>query len=279
VGALSLSVHPTLGLYAVTGPTGLEIRDTNSNETRHIDIGAWVSKARWHKSSSRIAATFGRKVLARDALSTKKWESTQYDATLQDLAWLPGGGVVASTGYGGVNLNTPFLKTESKTLEFMGSLLCVVISPNARWVVTGSQDNTLQVFSPKDDVRLEMRGYMRKINELAFNANGGRLANNGSPEVTVWDFSGVGPKGRKPLQLPGHDPTATRLRWHPHFETVLATSDNTGVIRLFDVAASQTTPTHSLKPGSGARINVLEWLTPRSICYADSGGEFGVIDL
>lgn len=272
VGALSIKAHPVLGLYAISGPEGLEIREIQNHRTLHIDLGAWTTTSQWYKSSSKLAATFGRKVIARDCLSDKRWESPEFDATLQDLCWLPQNGMIASTGYGGVNLTAPFRSTAAETLEFKGSLLRIAISPNSRWVVTGSQDCTLQVFSPKEDVRLEMRGYLRKVNELAFNSTGSRLANNGSPEVTVWDFSGAGPKGRKPLQLGQHRPTAIRIKWHPKNELVFATSDARGVVRVFDLNQRQEPNVESWASETNAKICVLEWMPDGSLFCADTSG-------
>lgn len=244
-----------------------------------MDVGAWTTTSKWYRSSSKIAATFGRRILARDCLTDKRWESPAFEATLQDLCWLPENAMIASTGYGGVNLSAPFRSVATETLEFKGSLLKIVISPNSRWVVTGSQDSTLQVFSPKDDVRLEMRGYVRKVNELAFNSTGSRLANNGSPEVTVWDFTGPGPKGRKPLQLGQHQPTAIRIKWHPKDEFVFATSDARGTVRVFKLDDHQNPQVNSDTQEDKAKVTVLEWLPDGSLFYADTAGRCATLSM
>ena len=44
-----------------------------------------------------------------------------------------------------------------------------------------------------------MSGYSTKVRELSWHANSRFLATGGGPAVVVWDFSGKGPAGSKPV--------------------------------------------------------------------------------
>jgi hypothetical protein len=56
-----------------------------------------------------------------------------------------------------------------------------------------------------------MSGYPTKIRELSWHANSRSLATAGGPSVVVWDFSGKGPAGSKPISLDHHKKFLTQL--------------------------------------------------------------------
>jgi WD40 repeat protein len=61
-----------------------------------------------------------------------------------------------------------------------------------------------------------MSGYPVKVRELAWDASSRYLATGGSAIVIVWDCSGKGPSGTKPIELDGHDLPLTALAYQPN---------------------------------------------------------------
>jgi|SRR5579884_1225219 len=69
------------------------------------------------------------------------------------------------------------------------------------WITTGNQDATVHIWRARDGDELTIAGYPDKVTCLAFDPTGRYLANDGAPDVTVWDFAGKGPNGTSPRLL------------------------------------------------------------------------------
>ena len=121
---------------------------------------------------------------------------------------------VAAAAYGGVHVCNVSPGAAPDVLPFTGSLLALAISPDRRWAASGNQDATLHVWRVgKQGEELAMSGYPTKISALAFSPDSKLLASAGGQNVTVWDFSGAGPRGSTPRILSAHAETATALEW------------------------------------------------------------------
>ena len=78
-------------------------------------------------------------------------------------------------------------------LPYPGSHLAIAATANDRWVCTGNQDRSVHIWRTRDGNELEMAGYPDKVTHVVFDDTGRWLANNGAPDITVWDFAGKGP--------------------------------------------------------------------------------------
>lgn len=199
-GLLHAAISPAGTVAAITGPFGAYLWGMTDAAPTPVATGAWCSVARW-ATEQRLAIATGRHVEVVDDAGTGLWRSDPLPSTVTDLAWLGGRHRLAVASYGGVHVLEPRTGGASSFMPFTGSLLAICAGPNGRWIVSGNQDATLQVFRSDNDTRLEMEGYPSKITRVAFDTGGRYLANDGAPEVSVWDFSGPGPRGRAPVLL------------------------------------------------------------------------------
>jgi WD40 repeat protein len=236
IGGTHLDINRAGDLAAVAGSNGLVIYDlVNESKVSEI-VGKWSSSVAWNREGTLLAAAFGRQVKIFDQAGLCIRTAGEFPSTVMDLKWLPDQKQIAVASFGGVAIMNTETDDDPVTKEFVGSLLCVAVSPAADWIVSGNQDCSLQVFKVKDSTRLEMQGFPRKVTNAQFDSSGLWLANNGADEVTVWDFKGKGPKGRAPRILPKHVFGGTAIAWHPDRAGIIATGDGAGLVRLWDVA-------------------------------------------
>ena len=236
IGGTHLDINKSGELAAVAGSDGFVIYDL-INELIVCEFkGKWSSSVAWSKDGTQVAVAFGRQVKIFDQKGVCLRTAGDFPSTVMDLKWLPDQKHIAVASFGGVAIMSTETDEDAVTKEFVGSLLCVAVSPAADWIVSGNQDCSLQVFKVKDSTRLEMQGFPRKVTNAQFDASGLWLANNGADEVTVWDFKGKGPKGRAPRILPKHVFGGTAIAWHPERAGIVVTGDGAGMVRLWDVA-------------------------------------------
>ena len=263
-GLTHAAIRPTGDRVALTGPFGAWLWSTRDDDLRPLIDRAWCSVARW-ATDRRLAVAAGRHVELFDESGARLWRSEQFPSTVTDISWLGGRHRLAVASYGGVHIVEPREHGTSSFMPFTGSLLAICSSPNGRWIVSGNQDATLQVFRSDNDTRLEMEGYPSKISRVSFDSTGRFLANDGAPEVSVWDFGGAGPRGRAPVLLVSEtdDPPDTigALAWQPD-AAVLAVGWASGACstyRILDGSPGQPLRPHAVLAELGTEITALAW--------------------
>jgi WD40 repeat protein len=275
-GGTDLSVNPSGTVAAVAGSDGFVLYDLVNEELITELRGQWSSSVAWNKDGSIVAVAFGKKVNLYTIDGTCIRTAGDFASTVMDLSWLPDQENIAVASFGGVSIMSTVDDIEPIQKEFVGSLLCLAVSPAADWIVSGNQDCSLQVFKIKDSTRLEMQGFPRKVTDAQFDSSGLWLANNGADEVTVWDFKGKGPKGRAPRILPKHVYGGTALAWHPIKAGVIATGDGAGMVRIWDVAKGAPEkpmpPMKRIKSYSSSEVRFILWDSTGNnlvVCHAD----------
>jgi WD40 repeat protein len=277
-GLTHAALRPTGDRVALTGPFGAWLWTPHGNDLAPLVDRAWCSVARW-ATDRRLAVAAGRYVELFDESGTHVWTSEQFPSTVTDISWLGGRHRLAVAAYGGVHIVEPRAGGSSTFMPFTGSLLAICSSPNGRWIVSGNQDATLQVFRSDNDTRLEMQGYPSKISRVSFDSAGRFLANDGAPEVSVWDFGGAGPRGRAPVLLvSGHNEspdTIGAFAWHPS-DAVTAVGWASGACstyRILDGVPGKPLRPHSVLAELPAGISVLAWESDgRAIIVGDEDG-------
>ena len=216
-GVLSMAVHPSGSPFATAGQDGRVLiwSAADGEVIRTIDVGGgWVENVAWSPDGQRLAASCSRQVRTYDADGAEVWRSDDHPSTVSAIAW-SSRGELATACYGRATFFDAFTGEARQKLEWQGSLVSMVLSPNGDIVVCGSQDNTVHFWRRSTEQDSMMSGYPAKPSALAFDDTGTLLATGGGEDVTVWSFQGRGPEGTRPGVLEFHIQPITTLTFAP----------------------------------------------------------------
>lgn len=291
-GLLAAAFAPDGSALAVCGPSGYALwhadpdgsqpatktwADSDVNLHR-FDRAGWSCGAVWTPDGTRVAVAAGRRVVVHGADGEQLWRTGEAPSTITGLTWIRDGREVAASAYGGVYRYAPHSTAPTGHLAYPGSHLAIAAAPDNKWICTGNQDRSVHIWRTRDASELEMAGYPDKVARLAFDTTGRWLANNGAPDVTVWDFSGKGPGGTSPRQLRGHD-AVTDLAWQPGVRGVLASAGSEGALCLWKPATG--IPGRTRRPRQrfefGAAIVAVAWLDEHRIVCATADGDVAAV--
>ena len=212
-GILSTAVHPVNNKFATGGQDGkIFIWNTNKNLTEKvIDLGSgWIENLSWSQNGKFLAASCSRYLYIYNELGEHVWRSDEHISTVSKVAW-SANNEIATSCYGRVSFFDGITGKLSQKLEWRGSLVSMVLSPDGDIVACGSQDNTVHFWRRSTAKDSMMSGYPQKPSSLAFDATGTFLATGGSEHVIIWSFKGDGPEGTSPLTLKLHKDPITSL--------------------------------------------------------------------
>ncbi|MEY9863892.1 WD40 repeat protein [Catenulispora sp. GAS73] len=286
-GLLSAAFAPDGSALAVCGPSGYVLWRAGGEATRSVGAGwagsdvrlhrfdraGWSCGAAWTADSTRVAVAAGRTIVVHGADGEQLWRTDEAPSTVTGLTWIRDGREVAASAYGGVYRYAPHSAAPTGHLAYPGSHLAIAATPDTKWICTGNQDRSVHIWRTRDASELEMAGYPDKVTRLAFDPTGRWLANNGAPDITVWDFSGKGPGGTSPRQLRGHD-AVTDLAWRPGGAGILASAGAEGGVCVWKPVTG--IPGRSRRPRQrfelGAPATAVAWLDADRIVAADADG-------
>jgi WD40 repeat protein len=229
------------GLLATAGLDGLVRlwQPSNGREVAVLETGSgWTERTAWSRRGSFLATAAGRKLRLfdfRDAARPGQLlrDYPEQPSTIADIAWKPGAAdLLTSCGYNGLNFWSPDQNEAVRHFAWKGSMLRLAWSPNGKYIATGNQDSTIQFWLVESGKELQMWGYRSKIRELAWDGKSRYLASGGSPVVVVWDCSGKGPAGSKPLMLDLHGSLLTQLAFQEE-GTLLASGCQEGMVAIW----------------------------------------------
>lgn len=192
--------------------------------------GPWVEHVAWAPRGDRLATASGRVVRVWNRGAEPLVEAGPLPSTVTGLAWRPDGAAIAATCYGGVHVWPLRPGAVARHLAWKGSLIAIAWSPDGKVIACGSQDGSVHFWRLSTGRDSEMTGYPFKPKALAWDAGSSLLATAGDAAVTVWDFSGKGPEGRRPLQLASHTGVCTRLAFSPSKAVLASGSQDTSVL-------------------------------------------------
>ena len=216
-GVLSAAIHPSGSSFATAGQDGRVLiwSAAEGQVSRAIDVGSdWVENVAWSPDGQRLAASCSRKVYAYDADGAEVWRSDDHPSTVSAIAW-SSARQLATACYGRVTFFDASTGELRQKLEWQGSLVSMVLSPDGGIVVCGSQDNSVHFWRRSTGQDSEMFGYPGKPSALAFDDTGTLLATGGGEAVTVWSFRKKGPEGTRPGVLKFHVQPITTLAFAP----------------------------------------------------------------
>ncbi len=212
-GVLAVAIHPEGRVFATAGQDGRVLiwRVTEGEIEQAIDVGrGWVENVEWSPDGHWLAASCSRELRTYGADGGDIWRSDEHPGTVSAIAW-SSAGELATACYGQVAFFEGPTGVLRQKLEWKGSLVSMVLSPDGDIVACGSQDNSVHFWRRSTGQDSMMSGYPAKPSALAFDDTGTLLATGGSETVTVWSFEGGGPEGTRPGALEVHDQLVTKL--------------------------------------------------------------------
>ena len=216
-GVLAVAIHPSGTAFATAGQDSRVLiwSAAEGQVSRAIDVGSgWVENVAWSPDGQWLAASCSRQVRAYGADGAEVWRSDDHPSTVSAIAW-SSVGELATACYGRVTFFDASTGEPRQKLEWQGSLVSMVLSPDGDIVACGSQDNSVHFWRRSTEEDSMMSGYPGKPSALAFDDTGTLLATGGGEAVTVWSFQGSGPEGTRPGVLELHVQPITTLAFAP----------------------------------------------------------------
>jgi WD40 repeat protein len=106
-------------------------------------------------------------------------------------------------------------RNETRRYKWPAACLTVNFSGNGRYLASGMADGTLHFWNRSTGKDSQMRGYDGKVELVGWSDSSRWLASCTGPEIVLWDFSGRGPEGTKPVVLSGHTERVDTFAWQP----------------------------------------------------------------
>jgi WD40 repeat protein len=221
-GVSAVRFSPAQRLLAVGGQDG-RVRLWDAERQRPVGESisgrGWVGGIAWRPDGSEVAAALGTKVIRLRPDGSESLRHTGHPTTVDCLDWTPDGRRLAVGAYGGIWWYEDATDVV-KRFEWKGALLDVAVAPNGKWVASGNQDASVHCWRLWSAEDLEMTGYPAKVQHIAWDPTSRFLAVASLGDLTVWDFSGKGPRGSRPVQLAGHARHVVGLAWSPKGDVV-----------------------------------------------------------
>jgi WD40 repeat protein len=258
-------------LLATGGDDGRVVATAPDGATRELahEKGRWIDALALREG--RIAWAAGREARVRDGAGGIK--VFQAPTTVRGLCFLPKGFRLALAHYNGVSLWFPNVAAAPVLLEWKGSHLDVVASPDGRFVVSSMQENTLHGWRIADSRNMRMSGYPKKTRSLSWSHDGHWLATSGADACIVWPFRDKdGPMGKAPRECGVRAAGVSQVAFHPR-TLVVAVGYEDGFVLLCRLADAAEILVREPRPGDGA-VTALAWDTvgARLAFGLDSGG-------
>ena len=189
----------------------------------------WIDNVALH-SDGTLAWSVGKTAFVRGRNAEDK--SFEVPSTVGGLAFAPKGLRLAIAHYNGVTLWFPNMAVDVEFLEWAGSHLDVVFSPDNRFLVTAMHEPALHGWRLADNKHMRMVGLPGRVRSMSWSANGKALATSGADTVILWPFASKdGPMGKEPTMLAPLPTKVARVACNPK-QDILAAAYIGGTILL-----------------------------------------------
>lgn len=234
----------------------------------------WIDNVAVHPDGA-VAWSAGKTAFVKSAKGEEK--SLEVRSTVGGLAFAPKGLRLAVAHYSGVTLWFPNMAAKPEFLEWAGSHLGVVFSPDNRFLVTTMHEPALHGWRLADNRHMRMSGYPGRVRSMSWSAGGKSLATSGADTVILWPFASKdGPMGKEPAMLAPLQARVSVVACHPKQE-VLAAGYSDGAIlmvRLEDGAEIL------VRRNGTSPVAALAWNAKGTmLAFAGEDGEAGLLAL
>ena len=234
----------------------------------------WIDNTAIHPEGA-VAWSAGKTAFVRSG----KGEEKSFDApsTVGGLAFAPKGLRLAVAHYNGVTLWFPNMAAKPEYLEWAGSHLGVVFSPDNKFLVTTMHEPALHGWRLADNRHMRMTGYPGRVRSMSWSAGGKSLATSGADAVIMWPFASKdGPMGKEPAMLAPLQARVSMVACHPK-QDILAAGYSDGTIlmvRLNDGAEIL------VRRNGSAAVSALAWNSQGTLlAFAAEDGNAGLLAL
>src|ERR1700730_16027939 len=234
----------------------------------------WIDNVALHPEGA-VAWSAGKTAFVRGGKGEDK--SFEVPSTVGGLAFAPKGLRLAIAHYNGVTLWFPNMVANAEVLEWAGSHLGVVFSPDNKFLVTAMHEPALHGWRLADNRNMRMSGYTRRGTPLSWSAGGKSLATSGADAVIMWPFASKdGPMGKEPAMLAPLQARVSMVACHPKQDIFAAGYGDGAVwmVRLTDGAEILVR-----KPGA-VPVSALAWNAKGTLlAFAAEDGDAGLLAL
>lgn len=285
--ASEAAAHPEGGALAFAcdgrrlitgGDDGRVVATSADGETETLadEKGKWIDAVACGPDGA-VAWSAGRSVKARDGKGrVKQWTPP---SSVRGLVFAPKGYRLAVAHNNGASLWFPNTDAKPDPLEWKGSHLDVMWSPNGRFVVTSMQENQLHGWALPEKQHMRMSGYPSKPRSLSWSHDGLWLATSGADAVIVWPFQGEkGPMGNPPRECGVRPAKVSSAAFHPKALVIAAGYDD-GCVMLCRMTDASELLVRAPDPAGGA-ISALAWdASGRRLLFGSREGAAGLLTL
>ena len=234
----------------------------------------WIDNVALHPDGG-VAWSAGKTAFVRSGRAEEK--SLDVPSTVGGLAFAPKGLRLAVAHYNGVTLWFPNMAAKPEYLEWAGSHLGVVFSPDNKFLVTSMHEPALHGWRLADNRHMRMSGYPGRVRSMSWSAGGKSLATSGADTVIMWPFgSKDGPMGKEPAMLAPLQARVAIVACHPK-QDILAAGYSDGtllMVRLNDGAEIL------VRRNGTAPVSALAWNAKGTLlAFAAEDGDAGLLEL
>jgi WD40 repeat protein len=234
----------------------------------------WIDNVALHPDGA-VAWSAGKIAFVRAPKGEEKF--FEVPSTVGGLAFAPKGIRLAIAHYNGVTLWFPNMAANAEVLEWAGSHLGVVFSPDNKFLVTAMHEPALHGWRLADARHMRMTGYPGRVRSLSWSPGGKALATSGADSVIMWPFASKdGPMGKQPAMLAPLSAKVTMVACHPK-QDILAAGYSDGtvlMVRLTDGAEIL------VRRNGAPPVAALAWNAKgTTLAFADEAGDAGLLTL
>ena len=234
----------------------------------------WIDNVALHPDGG-VAWSAGKTAFVRSGRAEEK--SLDVPSTVGGLAFAPKGLRLAVAHYNGVTLWFPNMAAKPEFLEWAGSHLGVVFSPDNKFLVPSMHEPALHGWRLADNRHMRMSGYPGRVRSMSWSAGGKSLATSGADTVIMWPFgSKDGPMGKEPAMLAPLQARVAMVACHPK-QDILAAGYSDGtllMVRLNDGAEIL------VRRNGTAPVSALAWNAKGTLlAFAAEDGDAGLLEL
>jgi WD40 repeat protein len=234
----------------------------------------WIDNVALHPDGA-VAWSAGKSAFVRDRKGEEKF--FEVPSTVGGLAFAPKGMRLAIAHYNGVTLWFPNMAGSAQVLEWAGSHLGVMFSPDSRFLVTAMHEPALHGWRLADNRHMRMTGYPGRVRSLSWSAGGKALATSGADTVILWPFASKdGPMGKEPTMLAPLQARVTQVACHPK-QDILAAGYSDGTILMVRINDGAEI---LVRRNGGEAVSALAWNAKGTmLAFAAEDGDAGLLEL